>query len=336
MAARPSRSTAFMFILLTIAMLAAWSPISAWAQREGGAGPGGGDSCEKRFDDVKGDILKWINDGGPKGLKFKPGHSERSYVERMKEAIRIAQVTCLDRDDEGYDIFVNGKPKECINFIDSEGVGRIRCDRTKFYKGLPDRDNNPTQYTMVHHELASLAELEIPDRKLREKSDYFYSGQIEAYLENRLVKRLAIRPQAQGTPLKLVRIKQLPPALKHTPGLCTDVLNTIEGFDEKGDRRLVLTESKCRGQIWPAFEMTVFSSSRVPYKSEGIGLPDHTMAALGQNPDPNDRSLEAARKRIGPVGVALQGLYLRLKQSQCRVVVISAQGALLNDDVCPF
>jgi hypothetical protein len=156
----------------------------------GKTGSGGGDRCEDRFKAVAGDIAKWIHDGGPAGLAL--GHlSVRDYSDSMAHWIAGAKIQCVGPGEHGYPVLVGKTPKECRSFRQKDGTGRVICDRKKFYSGLKDPENDAIQYRIVHHEFATLAGFEIPNG---DDSDYHLSDQITAFLEEQLVKRLAIRP----------------------------------------------------------------------------------------------------------------------------------------------
>ena len=159
------------------------------------AGPGstgGGDRCEERFKTIAQDLRSWIVAGGPEArdLKLPEGLSVAVYSSLIMEQISKARITCVGPKDIGYPVVVDGKAKECINFVDKENVTRIVCDREKFYSGLATPDNDSSQYRLVHHEYASLAGIEKPTQ---DDSNYLISSQMSGALETQLVKKLSIQ-----------------------------------------------------------------------------------------------------------------------------------------------
>src|ERR1044072_7768042 len=132
----------------------------------GGANHGGGDSCEDRFKIVRQDLLNWIESGAAEvfTLAGRPQITKDEYIAGIKKQIKEAHIACVSPGDPGHPVLVNRKPKECKSEIDSAtGIPQITCDREKFYSSLPDRENNPEQYRIVHHEYATLAGFEIPN-----------------------------------------------------------------------------------------------------------------------------------------------------------------------------
>src|SRR5262249_28121354 len=93
---------------------------------------------------------------------------------------------------------VNGKAKECRNYVDSKQENRIVCDLGKFYSNLREPENDSVQYKIAHHEFATLAGLEVPREA---DSQYWISDQVTGFLENQTVRRLAIRPNIPGKAL---------------------------------------------------------------------------------------------------------------------------------------
>ncbi len=155
---------------------------------------GGGDRCELRFKAIASDIKHWIANDGHARLKLGEVSPE-GYATQMIAALSNFRVTCVGPGDEGYPVEVGGKAKECVNFYDAnEKVNRIQCDLTKFYSGLKNPENDPVQYRITHHEFATLAGFEKPNS---DDSNYALSSQITAFLEDQLIKKLAIKPSAK-------------------------------------------------------------------------------------------------------------------------------------------
>lgn len=166
---------------------------SAFAYCGPGEG-GGGDSCEARIKVIAGDIEGWILSGGANRLRMNEGMTVDSYSKAMLKQLGKAHVKCVGPGDKEYPVKVYGVEKECKSYTSKHGP-RIVCDRVKFYSTRPNPENDPIQYRLIHHEYATLAGLEKPNR---DDSTYFLSNQITGFLENQIVKRLAVKPS--GTP----------------------------------------------------------------------------------------------------------------------------------------
>lgn len=159
----------------------------------GSEGRGGGDSCEDRFKVVATDLEKWIKAGGGEGLDFSSLPFQltfQNYTTGMLDKISRARITCVGPGDADFPVLVHGKPKECRSYIDEAGIPRIICDRNKFYLHVDNRENNPAQYRIVHHEYATLAGFEVANE---DDSSYVISDQITDFLEDHVVKRLAVK-----------------------------------------------------------------------------------------------------------------------------------------------
>lgn len=199
------KAQSFLGSLVLSISLSVVFPIAAQA---GGAGPGGGDRCEDRFKAVALDLSNWIQQGGHRQLNLRAGTEiveADEYARRMRLEIGRARITCIGPTDAGYPLTVNGRAKECVNEVDRQGIRRITCDRAKFYTSSANPENDPAQYRMVHHEYASLAGLESPTQ---DDSQYGLSSQITDFLENQMVKRLAVKKPANRVTDRLV--KQIP------------------------------------------------------------------------------------------------------------------------------
>lgn len=163
---------------------------------------GGGDSCEARIQEIRDDILAWIRGGGPARFK-NMSVSLEEYSIRMsyflmtsKEAsgaIRpVTQIECVHHPVEAQ-----GVEKVC-RFDDFSYGPKITCYAEAF---LDKNTMGPDeQYKLIHHEYAGLSKLEVP---LESQSNYLYSSQISAFLENQVVKKLAIKPMESPAPTEL-------------------------------------------------------------------------------------------------------------------------------------
>ena len=74
--------------------------------------------------------------------------------------------------------------KTCLN-TSNNGNAEIVCNLKRI-----ESSNIEEKYRIIHHEIAGLAGIEVNET---ESSDYFYSNQITANLEEQLVKKLAIK-----------------------------------------------------------------------------------------------------------------------------------------------
>ncbi|MGZ3741617.1 MAG: hypothetical protein ACXVB9_19735, partial [Bdellovibrionota bacterium] len=150
---------------------------------EGPRTGGGGDLCEDRFKEVRDDLKSWINSGGPNGLRLPKGMAASQYSQAMLGQIATAKVACVAQGDSGFPVQVNGTPKVCV-FVKTDTVSQVTCDISKFQAMAP-----PDQYVLVHHELAGLADIELPNG---DSSNYEISNQISEYLEIQPVLKLAV------------------------------------------------------------------------------------------------------------------------------------------------
>jgi hypothetical protein len=160
-------------------------PLSAHALF-GSEGRGGGDLCENRIKIIRDDIKSWINNGGPESLDLPAGVSVQRYSSAMLNAITTARINCVGSGDKGYPVRIDGTAKYCR--FDKGFLGsKITCDNSKL---MATRDSD--QYILIHHELAGLAGVEVPNN---DDSDYTVSNQISGFLVTEVIKKLAVKPQ---------------------------------------------------------------------------------------------------------------------------------------------
>jgi hypothetical protein len=152
--------------------------------RMGGETGGGGDLCEDRIKVIVADLQSWIDQSGPKGLSLPQGISVAQYSQAMLKQISDVKAECVSTNDPGYPVLVDGTPKVC-KFEDNPTGGRITCDYTKFME-----TDQSDQYVLIHHELAGLAGLELPNK---DDSHYEISNQISGYLQDEVVKKLVVK-----------------------------------------------------------------------------------------------------------------------------------------------
>jgi hypothetical protein len=151
------------------------------------AGPGisgGGDQCENRVKSIGEDISVWIVNGGHQNLKLPTGLSSQAYAGAMSAGLKQTRVSCVGKGDPGYPVEIFGTPKICRFDVESRS-SRITCDFEKF-RSLTDEE----QYSLVHHEYAGIAGLE---PAVGDNSQYAISNQIAAFLEETIVKKLAVK-----------------------------------------------------------------------------------------------------------------------------------------------
>jgi hypothetical protein len=190
----------FLLLLLLLSSDMAFAVPGAPANGGGEGLSGGGDLCEDRFKSVALDLLSWINQDGPKGLKLSNRQrtvTVEQYESSMKSALGNFQASCVNPGDPGFPVMVNGTPKECASSHGPAGKGLIVCDRAKFYSSLANPDNDDGQYRIVHHEFATLAGLELPQGA---DSDYWISDQIAGFLSNETVHKLSVVPAPTNDP----------------------------------------------------------------------------------------------------------------------------------------
>ncbi len=179
------------FKALTLSIAFTLAPNFAFADGPGNGG--GGDNCEERIKEIRGDIQKWIARGGHKiDLDLPEGITPQIYENKMNAAMSKAKINCPITDERNR-IVVCGSEKVC-KFEKVKNVFSITCD----YKKFMDKQtmDSAQQYRLIHHEFAGLADIEKPKC---EDSVYEVSDQITDYLENQIVHKLAVKPKASAT-----------------------------------------------------------------------------------------------------------------------------------------
>lgn len=163
----------------------------AFAKSGGGAiAGGGGDASEVRFDEIRSDIARWINNGGTKTLEL-DSLSHEEYISKMSDILTPLKVivSFIEKDDENDDelkVSVDGSPKTCRGFISTkDSQPHILCNISRF----KDTDV-AAQYRLVHHEYAGLVGIENNDGAA---SDYSISSQLTSYLSRQTVLKLAVK-----------------------------------------------------------------------------------------------------------------------------------------------
>ena len=185
----------FIFTCLFSAQLFTLSTVHA--KSGGGAiAGGGGDASEERVNEIRSDILSWLNKGGAKNLELSEiTYSE--YLSKMNEILQPQRVVVGfvendDSDNEELKVSVDGIPKTCRGFISKIDLKEhILCNISRF-----KNSSEPEQYRLIHHEYAGLVNVENNDGAA---SDYTISAQLTDYLRKQTVLKLAITRQIKTT-----------------------------------------------------------------------------------------------------------------------------------------
>lgn len=171
--------------------------VTAGLAHAGGVHGGGGNIDELPVYEVRVDILKWISEGGAKGLKLPSGVSYEFYQSSMSKilldhAVIITAVTTAQENastDLELKVLVNGQPKMCRGFVSvKDGLDHLLCNSDRLKAATP-----ADRYRLIHHEYAGLAGVE---QNVGASSDYQISDQITDYLVPETVWRLSVKKPA--------------------------------------------------------------------------------------------------------------------------------------------
>ncbi len=168
-------------------ILGMFTPLLSFAQGSGNTG--GGSNCELAIENIRADLLQWVQSNHEKKINFSSTNlTEKEYSEKMIKALAKVdvEVRCENTKKSKTPIIVGGVPKTCMNWYESkEKKYYITCDYKKFYK-----DSNPLdQYKLIHHEFASLKNIGV-EFNHGSDSDYEISKQIKRSLKKTIVYRL--------------------------------------------------------------------------------------------------------------------------------------------------
>lgn len=183
--------TNFKMMAITLSLLATTAFSVSYAKATGGDSGGGGDASEARVDEIREDILNWIDNGGAKGLKLPATLNYNTYVSEMRDILEAQKVVVkfIDKDSEVNEelkVIVNGSPKTCRGFYSKiDGLPHILCSIPRFAA-----TSDSEQYKLIHHEYAGLKNIERNDKAA---SDYSLSSQITEYLSLQTVLKLAVK-----------------------------------------------------------------------------------------------------------------------------------------------
>lgn len=195
---------------LMILMLLALNSQFSFAKKGTESG-GGGDSSEMRVDEIRSDILNWIDNNGARGLELPAGITLNVYEEKMKEYLQpqyvvVGFVEKDDATDNELKVTVYGSPKTCRGFVSlKDGLPHILCNISRFNSA-----SESDQYRLIHHEYAGLANVENNDQAA---SDYFISSQISGFLQPKRVLKLSVN-KAKNSPLSNECIEDLNDVIK--------------------------------------------------------------------------------------------------------------------------
>lgn len=180
-----------LFLTFTFSLMAQKQPRVVPSFMSDSKGGGGGDVNEARVDEIRSDILKWIDEGGASGLDLPSEFTLEEYVKRMKYILqpKVVVVTFVENDkqqDDELKVIVDGKPKTCRGFISQkDSIPNILCHKYRF-----NENSDSDQYRLIHHEYAGLVSLE---KNIGAASDYFISNQITDFLTIKSVLKLSVK-----------------------------------------------------------------------------------------------------------------------------------------------
>ena len=156
------------------------SPVIAKMGAETG---GGGDASEERVNEIRIDILNWIEKGGAKDLVLPKSISYNEYITSMSNVLQAQKVIIGFSDEK---VIHGDTEKTCKNYIDKDTLEmHILCNISRF-ENTKDSD----QYRLIHHEYAGLSGIEYNEGAA---SDYNISTQITDFLTYETVFKLAVK-----------------------------------------------------------------------------------------------------------------------------------------------
>ena len=168
------------FIIYSCFFLILSSPVLAKMGTESG---GGGDASEERVNEIRIDILNWIEKGGAKDLVLPRNVSYKEYTSNMSSILQAQKVIIGFTDEK---VILGDTEKTCKSYVlDDTLEMHILCNISRF-ESTKDSD----QYRLIHHEYAGLARVE---RNEGAASDYNISAQITDFLSYETVFRLAVK-----------------------------------------------------------------------------------------------------------------------------------------------
>jgi hypothetical protein len=156
---------------------------AALAKNAGGDSGGGGDASEVRVNEIRSDILKWIENGGAQELKLPNDISYGQYADSMSGILQPKKVVIAFTDDK---VLVKEVEKTCKGFFaGTPSQANILCNISRF-----KNTSESEQYKVIHHEYAGLVNVE---KNEGAASDYTISSQITDFLQPQSVLKLAVK-----------------------------------------------------------------------------------------------------------------------------------------------
>jgi hypothetical protein len=165
------------------------------ATKRGGDSGGGGDALETRVNEIRSDLLNWIEKGGAKELELPADISYGEYYDKMTDILVNKKVALSFTPDP---VKVNGVEKTCRGFFvitktlfsEKKSDPQILCNITRFKDTIESK-----QYPLIHHEYAGLVNIE---KNEGSASDYEISKQLTDFLEDKIVKKLAVKKKPEA------------------------------------------------------------------------------------------------------------------------------------------
>jgi hypothetical protein len=236
-------------ILLVTGILSLMAVAPTFAATTGHEG-GGGDASESRVNDIRSDILKWINDGGAQELNLPSSLSYGEYEDKMTEILQPQKVMIgfVENDNsknEELRVLVNGTPKTCRGFISKkDSRPHILCNISRF-----NETTDSEQYKLIHHEYAGLVGIE---KNNKDASDYGISSQITDFLKEEKVLKLAVKRSTRSDLTKVVRLQRIDTTIttrvvkeawgnetRRTKHLITRYEVSVTFINEKGEKKII-------------------------------------------------------------------------------------------------
>lgn len=165
--------------------------------QEGPSSGGGGDATAMGVDEIRNNILQWIQAGRAANLKFSGNLDQQKYVSLMipilaPKYVVVGFVTPAQEaearrmGDDELQVIVRGVYKQCRGFISKkDGLPHILCSTERYPR------DGAEQYRLIHHEFAGLVGVEA---NVGAASDYEISDQLTDKLLPEIRLRLPITP----------------------------------------------------------------------------------------------------------------------------------------------
>ena len=163
------------FLVLQLSM----NPVEA----KMGTESSGGDASQARVNEIREDILNWIENKGGEDLILPSGITYEDYVSKMSAVLQPKKVIIGFTEEK---VIYDNAEKTCRSFIDDDNSEmNILCNISRF-----EETKKSDQYKLIHHEYAGLVRIEKNDGAA---SDYNLSSQITDYLDYKKILKLALK-----------------------------------------------------------------------------------------------------------------------------------------------